>query len=92
MTTPAPPAQSDVDRHVHAFDPDTGDEWCEACEERGAQRERKRLRALVDAAKTLATFMRAPDYDSAGKPADWTPGLDAIGDFYAAVDALGPQP
>lgn len=40
------PAQPDVYRHVHAFDPDTGDEWCEACEEHGAQQERERLRAL----------------------------------------------
>lgn len=45
------------------------------------------LRRLVEAAHALARFMRSPDTNDDGTPADWTPGLDVIGEFYAAVDA-----
>lgn len=55
---------------------------------RGKDAERRRLQPLVDASRDLAAFMRAPDTDAEGKPADWSPGLDAVGAFYAAVDAL----
>ena len=40
---------------------------------------------LVDAAKALDRFMRQPDENEDGTPADWAPGLDAIGDFQNAV-------
>jgi N6-L-threonylcarbamoyladenine synthase len=44
-------------------------------------------REVVEAALALEAFMRAPDTDPDGEPADWAPGLDAVGEFYAAVDA-----
>jgi len=40
---------------------------------------------LVDAAKALDRFMRQPDENEDGTPADWAPGLDAIGDFQNAT-------
>jgi hypothetical protein len=46
------------------------------------------VKAVVDTAVALARFMRAPDTNEDGTPADWTPGLDIIGEFYAAVDDL----